>query len=319
MVVTLLGTLLLPIEFAVLFGILFSFGFYIMKTSAPRVFPVLPDHTFSHFIRQEPQHDPCPQLGILKISGDLYFGAVNHIEEAIIQHLMDYPDQRFLLFRMEGVNHCDFSGIHMLEAVRRVCQERGGDMFLVKVQDPVLAFMQSTGFYDQLGPDHFLMEDLAIGYIFYKILDPAICVYECNVRAFKECQNLPKRVYPVDIPRHTDIPPNSIASISAEALYQKLHDGATPRLVVIDVREPREFKQGHIPNSQLVPLPKLLSEKSDLPLPPDYEIVLVCRSGRRSVRAAYVLQNKGYHRVSVLQGGILAWETAGLLEAVELV
>jgi SulP family sulfate permease len=176
--------------------------------------------------------------------------------------------------------------------------------------------MQSTGFCDRLGPDHFLMEDLAIGYLFYKMLDPAICIYECDVRAFQECQNLPKRTYPIDIPLHTDIPPDSIASISAQTLQERLRNGDTPPLV-IDVREPREFKQGHIPYSQLVPLPKLLSETLDLPLPFDHDIVLVCRSGRRSTRAAYVLQNKGYRNVCILQGGILGWETAGYLEAVK--
>lgn len=318
MLATFLGTLFLEIEFAVLLGILFSFAFYIMRTSVPRVFPVLPDETFSHFVRQGSYQNPCPQLEIIKISGDLYFGAVNHVEEVINELLTDNPDQRFLLLRMQGVNHCDFSGIHMLEAVRRVCRERGGDIFLMKVQEPVIAFMQSTGFYDQLGPDHFLMEDLAIGYLFHRILDPAICIYECPVRAFKECQNLPKRSYSIEIPLHTDIPPDSIASISPVALHQKLQNGDTPSLLVIDVREPREFKQGHIPQAQLIPLPKLLSETSDFPVPPDHEIVLVCRSGRRSVRAAHVLQNKGFHKVYVLQGGILGWETAGLLEAVEL-
>ncbi|MEW5958897.1 MAG: sulfate permease [Chloroflexota bacterium] len=316
MVMTFLGTLFLPIEFAVLLGILFSLAFYILQTSVPRVFPVLPDRTFSHFIEQGLEHNPCPQLGIMNISGDLYFGAVNHVEEVINQHLLRQPDQRFLLLRMQGVNHCDFSGIHMLEAVRRLCQERGGDIYLMKVQEPVLAFMQSTGFFDELGIDHFLMEDLAIGYLFYKILDPAICIYECNVRAFKECQNLPKRAYPVEIPLHTHIPADSIPSISAEALYARLHNGGTPPMI-IDVREPREFKRGHIPEAQLIPLPDLLTDQWDLPV--DCEIVLVCRSGRRSTRAAHIMKNKGYRHLWVLQGGILAWETAGLLEAVELI
>jgi SulP family sulfate permease len=98
-------------------------------------------------------------------------------------------------------------------------------------------------------------------------------------------------------------------------LQEKLRNGGRPPLI-IDVREPREFKQGHIPQAQLVPLSKIIS---DLPgLPQDAEIVLVCRAGRRSSRAAQVLNRSGYKSVSILKGGIIAWETAGLLEAVDV-
>jgi SulP family sulfate permease len=48
----------------------------------------------------------------------------------------------------------------------------------------------------------------------------------------------------------------------------------------------------------------------------DLPIVLTCRTGRRSVRAAAALQSRGYDNVSILDGGLAAWEAAGLLEAV---
>lgn len=179
----------------------------------------------------------------------------------------------------------------------------------VKVQGPVRVFMKSTGFYAQLGADHFLADDTAI-----KVLDPAVCVYECHARVFEECQNLPRRVYPVDIPLHTDIPVNNAPAISSEALWQELHSDAPP--IVIDVREPREFKRGHIPQAKLAPLPELLSNPLDLPR--NRSVVFVCRSGRRSARVvAYLLDHNGYDNLKTLQGGILAWETAGLLEAIE--
>jgi SulP family sulfate permease len=174
--------------------------------------------------------------------------------------------------------------------------------------------MKSTGFYDYLGADHFLSEDTALQYLFHRILDPAICIYECDVKVFQECQNLPKPVNPIDIPLHTDIPPDSIAGIAPRDLWEKLR-GEPVQPLVLDVREPREFKQGHIPQAKLRPLPKLLSDSLDLPL--DHEIVCVCRGGRRSTRATYMLQNRGYRQVRVLEGGMLAWEAAELLEAID--
>jgi SulP family sulfate permease len=313
MVVTFLGTLFLHLEFAVLLGILLSFAVYIMKTSVPEVTPVVPDDTFSHFIDQ-PEKPQCPQLAVLDIRGDLYFGAVNHIEDAIYQHLAKHPEQRFLLLRMHSVDQCDFSGIHALENIVHTSRERGGDVFTVRAHDPVFGLMRSTGFCDYLGTDHFLAEDEAITYLFHNIIDPAICIYECEVRAFRECQNLPKQTYPTELPFHTDIATTQVADISPHELWQQICSSDVPPLV-IDVREPREFRRGHIPQAQLFPLPKLLSDT--FKLPKEHPIVFVCRGGRRSARAVNILHNKGYEDVAVLRGGMLAWEAAGLLEAVD--
>jgi SulP family sulfate permease len=322
MLVTLLGTLLLPIELAVLAGILLSFVHYTLKTSMPKVHQVLPDDEFHHFVHQ-PQKDNCPQLSIIDVLGDLYFGAVNHIEEKILKHLAENPEQRFLLIRMNRVNHCDYSGIHMLENVVKAYRDAGGDVFIVRVEKQVLDFMRSTGFYDYLGSDNFLPDDEAIGHIFHHVLDPAVCIYECPVRAFEECQNLPKRIDLVEIPDRQDIPEKSIIKVSPQALWQELRgesaagnsDGEQPRPLVVDVREAREFKQGHIPEAQLVPLPTILLDT--VKLPNDRRIIVVCRSGRRSTRAAYALQKIGCMNVAVLEGGMAGWEAADLLEAVE--
>jgi SulP family sulfate permease len=146
------------------------------------------------------------------------------------------------------------------------------------------------------------------------VLDPAICIYECEVRAFKECQNLPKRIGAEIIPLPAYTPLNGVAAVAPQELWHELMHSQTPPLVV-DVREPREFQQGHIPKAQLIPLLDLASKKTDLPH--DREIVLVCRSGRRSQRAAHLLKEKNGSKVRVLKGGMLAWEAAKLLEAVD--
>lgn len=317
MLVTFLGTLFLPIEFAVLVGILLSFVHYTLRTSMPRVHEVLPDEEFHHFSDRSGR-DPCPQLTILDIEGDLYFGAVNHVEEKIHQRLLARPERRFLLIRMHHVNHCDFSGIHMLENVVHMYREAGGDVFLVRVSPRVRKLMDSTGFSRYLGEDNFLSEDNAISHIFYRILDPAVCIYECPFRAFEECQNLPKREGLADVPVYRDIPPDTIIKVPAEQLWARLYHGGRngePPPAVIDVREPREYQQGHIPEAQLVPLPSIMSKS--VRLPNDRQIVLVCRTGRRSQRAAYALHKMGCMNVAVLEGGMHAWEAADLLEAVE--
>lgn len=311
MSVTLLATLFLPLQFAVLIGVLMSLGYYILQTSAPQVLPVLPDDDFRHWVHQ-PNKPSCPQLGVLDVLGDLYFGAVNHIEESIYQNMARNPNQRFLLLRMHSVQRCDISGINALEGIVRTYRARGGDVYMVRVREPVLQLMQKTGFYNHLGPDHFLEEDQAIGYLFHKVIDPAVCIYESEVRAFRECQILPKRDFPLDIPLRSGTA-ISVNEIPARTLWERLRAPEPP--LVIDVREPREFRLGRVPQAELLPLATLLTSPPELPR--EHEIVLVCRSGRRSARAAAVLAEQGYTQVSILRGGMLDWEAAGLLEALD--
>lgn len=312
MMATLSATIFLPLEFAILTGILFSFARYAFDTSLPQVKVVLPDDEFNHLVHR-PDRPCCPQLGIIDIMGELYFGAVSHVEEALRANSLKHPEQRFLLLRMRSVNHCDINGVHMLELVMRGYRERGGDMYLMRVTEPVLEFMKSTHFYTILGEDHFLSDDGAVSYLFDHILDPAICIYECEVRAFKECQNLPKQIYPITIPLHTTIPAHSVPAIGPRELRKLLTD-VTSAPIVVDVREPREYKKGHIPQSILMPLSHLLVESLDWLS--DEPVVFVCRSGRRSLRAAYIARQQG-HNALILAGGIQSWENAGFLEAVE--
>ncbi len=311
MVVTFVATLLLPLQFAVLIGILMSLGYYIMQTSAPQVLSVVPDEQFRHWIHRSDRPN-CPQLAVVDLLGDLYFGAVGHVEEAI-QHLaLSNPHQRFLLLRMHSVNRCDISGINMLEQIVRLYRARGGDIFFVRVRDPVFDLMQTTRFLDLLGPGHIMTEEAVIGHVFQKVLDPAVCIYECEVRVFKECRNLPKRELPGVIPLLQGPIPD-VAEIAARDLWKRRKAPDPP--LVIDVREPREFRQGHVPDAQLIPLAAILADASQVSH--GREIILVCRSGRRSARAAAILATKGYTNLSILQGGMLSWEAENLLQAID--
>jgi SulP family sulfate permease len=312
MVVTLLATLVLPLQFAVLTGIALSLIYYLKRTSTPQVRPVLPDDSFRHF-EYQPDKPQCTQLGIIEILGDLYFGATNHIEESIRANLERNPDQRYLLLRMHTVENCDISGINALESIVRTYRERDGDVYLVRVNQPALYLMRTTGFYEYLGADHFLDPDEAISHLFYRVIDPAICVYECPVRAFIECQDLPKQTYPHEVRFDADISPDDVPAVGAQALWSELREETPPQ--IIDVREPREFNRGHIPGAHPIPLPTLLERMDQVPS--THPVVIVCRGGRRSTRATALLRERGYSNVRVLRGGMIAWERERLLEAVE--
>jgi SulP family sulfate permease len=311
MVLTMAATLLAPLQIAVLVGIGTSVIHYLLMTTTPRVREVKMDDQYRYFCPR-PEQPACPQLGVVQILGDLYFGAVSHVEERIEELLDEHPRQRFLLLRMYTVENCDISGIHALESIVRTYRDLGGDVFFVHVQEPVHEVMKTSSFHNFVGEDHFLHPDHDIDYLFHKIIDPAICIYECPVRAFGPCQNLPKQLYEAEVDWPEELELDQVPEIEPRELWRDLHGDEPP--FVVDVREPREYQRAHIPDAELIRLPELLD---DAQIPRDRPVVLVCRGGRRSTRAAAVLRQRGVDNVYVLHGGTQAWERENLLEAVK--
>jgi hydroxyacylglutathione hydrolase len=82
------------------------------------------------------------------------------------------------------------------------------------------------------------------------------------------------------------------------------------RVVVIDVRTPRERQQKHLAGSLALPLNRLQSDLTSLPAGAD--LVVHCAGGYRSSIAASLLRHAGFTRVRELSGGLAAWEAARL-------
>ncbi len=79
----------------------------------------------------------------------------------------------------------------------------------------------------------------------------------------------------------------------------------SPDRLLIDVREPFEFKSGSIPGAKNIPLSQLNGRLGEIPK--ESHVLLYCRSGMRSKNAARILSKNGYTRLAHLQGGIGAW------------
>lgn len=317
MALTFLATLLLSLEDAVLTGVLASFAFFIMKTSTPTVREVLPTDDFKHFFYQ-PEKPGCPQLAVLSILGGLYFGAAPHVEDAIRSYMDANPDKKYLLLRMQRVNHLDISGIHMLETIVRLYRQRDGDVFIVGLRQRVEEKMKLSGFDHFLGQDHFLDTDQAIPYIFNNFLSPAVCVYDCPFRVWKECQALPKSNVEVTLPDGFDVGHlQAVPSIAPADFWLRLNSPSDQEeMEIIDIREPAEFEQGHLRVAKSVPMSEFFNGKS-AELPRDRDVIFICRSGRRSQQLAHYLINKGFDNVHNLAGGMVALELAALPKAGE--
>ena len=81
-------------------------------------------------------------------------------------------------------------------------------------------------------------------------------------------------------------------------------------VVVFDVREQVEYDEGHIPGVTLIPLGEVANRLSEIPK--DKTVIMTCRSGNRSGQATDFLRQNGYTNVHNMEGGIVAWQQAGL-------
>lgn len=93
----------------------------------------------------------------------------------------------------------------------------------------------------------------------------------------------------------------SYETIEINEVEEKLAEG----YIVLDVREPDEFAEGHIPSAQNKPLSVL--QQDDLnELSKDEKYIIICRSGNRSQTASEILFNEGYEVVNV-SAGMSSW------------
>jgi phage shock protein E len=93
---------------------------------------------------------------------------------------------------------------------------------------------------------------------------------------------------------------------------QELLDANTKSIVVVDVRTPEEFQQGHVPNAINVPLSDIIDNPAILTASKEKLVVLYCRSGYRAGKAADALHKEGYQNLRHLEGDMQGWLKAGL-------
>ncbi len=79
---------------------------------------------------------------------------------------------------------------------------------------------------------------------------------------------------------------------------------------LLDIRTPEEFQQGHIPGANLIPMAQLTERLKELPKDKTQPILVYCRNGDRSGRAAQLLYQSGRKDIYNLSGGLRAWAAA---------
>ena len=102
---------------------------------------------------------------------------------------------------------------------------------------------------------------------------------------------------------------SGVAQINPFEAIRQLNDQGA---VMVDVRETKEFNDGHLKDAVHIPLSDFKARIDELSKYKDKTVIAYCRSGSRSYSACRKLKKAGFDSVSNLQGGIMAWQNQNM-------
>ena len=206
---TMVATVTIRLEIAILLGTLLSLMSFLYRTSRPAMRTMgfdstSPDRQFvvvdeAPSFAAEATAAPtqahalpeCPQLKLLRMEGEVYFGATQHVADTLhaLRHV-PHP-QKHLLVMGKSMNFIDLAGAELWEGELIARRAMGGDLYFHRPRPEVISMWKTTGFTRLLGPEHqFPDKRTAIATIFHR-LDPEICRH-CTARVFWECKTAPE-------------------------------------------------------------------------------------------------------------------------------
>ena len=193
---TLMATVSIRLEMAILLGTLLSLMSFLYRTSKPAMRSMgfdgwSPERQFVVLGNPNTERLPeCPQLKLLRMEGEVYFGASQHVADTLYALRHQLHPQKHLLVMGKSMNFIDLAGAELWEAELSARRAMGGDLYFHRPRPEVIEMWKTTGFTRVLGPEHqFSDKSIAIATIFPK-LDPLICK-TCTARIFWECKSLP--------------------------------------------------------------------------------------------------------------------------------
>ncbi|MDO9359059.1 MAG: SulP family inorganic anion transporter [Polaromonas sp.] len=200
---TLVATVSIRLEIAILLGTLLSLMSFLYRTSKPAMRTMgfdsrAPDRQFVVLADAANPLPECPQLKLLRMEGEVYFGATQHVADTLHALRHATQPQKHLLVMGKSMNFIDLSGAQLWEVELNARRAMGGDLYFHRPRPEVIRMWQTTGFTRLLGPEHqFPDKRSAIATIFTR-LDPDIC-RRCTARIFEECSTVPgPEALPVD-------------------------------------------------------------------------------------------------------------------------
>jgi len=190
MFVTLFAALFLGLQTAIYAGVLLSLMLFLKQAAHPGILDVKPVHARGafHFDADTGLPD-CPQLKMLRINGSIFFGAVEHVEDAFRRVDRDHPSQKHLLIVASGINLIDISGAELLAREARRRRAMGGGLYFYFMKDAVRDLLRKGGYLKDIGEENVFEQGTDVIASLYPRLSADVC-RGCEARIFPPCATL---------------------------------------------------------------------------------------------------------------------------------
>jgi len=190
MFVTLFAALFLGLQTAIYAGVLLSLMLFLNRAAHPGIIDVKPVRASGafHFDADTGLPD-CPQLKMLRINGSIFFGAVEHVEDALRRVDSDRPAQKHLLIVASGINMIDISGAELLAREARRRRAMGGGLYFYFMKDAVRDLLRKGGYLKDIGEENVFEQGTDVIASLYPRLSTDVC-RGCEARIFPPCDTL---------------------------------------------------------------------------------------------------------------------------------
>ena len=189
--ITFFATLTIALEFAIYFGVILSLVLYLKRTSKPKIIEIAPisleDNTNYRNIARF-NLTPCPQIKTLRLDGSIYFGSVDHIQDAIrkLNPASQPQATRHFILQCAGVNFIDLAGKEMLLSEVKRIQALDGSLVFSGFKNTVLDDLRESGYLDHIGVNNLFADSSDAVAHFMPSLEQKRCD-TCVNRIFSTC------------------------------------------------------------------------------------------------------------------------------------
>ena len=152
--VTLGACLLLKLDTAIYVGIGVSLAFFLQKTSTPSLAEYGINESGNLAELPDPAKRPDPQISIVHVEGELFFGAADLFQDEV-RRMAEDRNIRVFILRMKNARHLDASTVIALESLHDYLRQTGRLLIISGSNRDVTAVLRKSGLYDQIGAENF--------------------------------------------------------------------------------------------------------------------------------------------------------------------
>lgn len=149
LVLTFFCTIFLHLDTAIYVGVLASLILFLRKASAPHLVEYNVEEDSMREIRT-PKERANPEISIIHVEGELFFGAADIFEEQVRRLAAD-PNIRVIILRLKNARHLDATAVHAIDGLHEFLEKEGRLLLVSGIPDDVLRVMNRSGLSDRLG------------------------------------------------------------------------------------------------------------------------------------------------------------------------